>query len=104
MENTDKHKRYLASDSDILNDPTVESQFEPTSNRSQSVLDRIGGMDGFMTIVGQFQQAYGLYKQMRPTFQLVSTFIGPKAMIKNVNHKKNRSRRRTNIKTVNRRK
>ncbi|MFD0618373.1 hypothetical protein ACFQZR_12965 [Paenibacillus sp. GCM10027629] len=92
MEKKDISKRYPASDSDFPLYPDDESQSQPISSQPMSTFERIGGMDGFMTIVGQLQQAYGLYKQMVPTFQLFSSFMGPKAMVQNVKHKKNRTK------------
>ncbi len=59
---------------------------------SKSFFEHIGGMDGVMSIMGQFQQAYGLYKQMRPTFDLFSSFMQPKAFVQNVNSHKNRNK------------
>ncbi|WP_314591046.1 hypothetical protein [Paenibacillus terrigena] len=97
MGKNDISNRYPASDSDFPLNPDDESQSQPISSQPISTFERIGGMDGVMTIVGQLQQAYGLYKQMVPTFQLFSSFMGPKAMVQNVKHKKNRIKQQPRV-------
>jgi len=92
-----------SDDTFTINDDSYSGdEPSPTMTKPPSFFAHIGGMDGFMSIVGQLQQAYGLYKQMRPTFDLFSSYMQPKALVSAHKNRSNSTRSRNGYKKVNR--
>ncbi|BBH19584.1 hypothetical protein Back11_09290 [Paenibacillus baekrokdamisoli] len=71
----------------ITPNPSVESAIQPAFTSPLSALDRLGGIDGIMSIMGKIQRMFGMFQQMRPAFNMISSFMGPKAAIKSIPNK-----------------
>lgn len=79
---------------------TEETMVEPASNRQESMVTRLGGFDGIMSMMGKVQKVFGFFQQMRPAFSMVSSFLGPKAFVSSVPVKKTKSRHKKIRKTA----
>ncbi|OMF38095.1 hypothetical protein BK133_03730 [Paenibacillus sp. FSL H8-0548] len=65
----------------------------PAVENSDSMLTRIGGFDGIMSMMGTAQKFMGFFQQMRPAFKLVNSLFGAKAFLSSVpNHRRNRTK------------
>ncbi|MFD0716954.1 hypothetical protein [Paenibacillus sp. GCM10027626] len=70
---------------------------QPVQSQSQSAPSSLfsvfGGFDGIMSMIGKIQKMFGIYRQLRPAFNMLSSFMGPKATISNTTTKKKNKKR-----------
>lgn len=65
-------------------------QAAPSYPIYQSPFQRMGGVAGLMQIMGNIQQIYGVYQNVKPTMQMLNSLMVPQAAISGT-----RSRKRT---------
>jgi hypothetical protein len=76
----------LPTESEPLNDfsQSEDSPSFPVSGGDRSMLARVGGFDGIMSMMGKVQQFFGIFQQIRPAFKMAGSLFGTKAFLSGV--------------------